>query len=165
MLPAKIEKELRDMIQGAEYPKEKAVDVMYVLQGHYGFMSDEAMEEGARLLGMTTLELEGLATFYDYIYRQRVGRYVIRVCDSVVCWMNQEVDLLRLLCDKLDVEPGKTTADGMFTVLPTVCIGYCDHAPAMLVNGRMIGPVHPGNVDEMLEELRNRPEEPHPLAR
>ena len=65
------------------------MDVMYLpCRTDYGYLSDEALEEAAALLGMTPLELEELATFYDFIYREPVGRYVIHVCDGVVCWMH-----------------------------------------------------------------------------
>ncbi len=148
-----------NMLQGVEHPREKAVDVMYLLQRQYGYLCDEALVVGAELLGMTPLELEELATFYDFIYRRPVGKYVIHVCDGVVCWMHHEDDIFRHLCARLGVRPGETTADGLFTVLPTVCIGDCDKAPAMLVNGRFYGPLTPGRVDEILETLRSGDEE------
>jgi len=87
MIPEPLLKKLQKQIAGSEHPRELAVDVMYALQHHYGYLSDEAVVEGAGLLGMTPLELEELATFYDFIYREPVGKYVIHVCDSAVCWM------------------------------------------------------------------------------
>ncbi len=91
MLPHEVKKLLSERISGAEDPREQAVDTMFELQSHYGYMSDEAMGEASRLLGMTTLELEELATFYDHIYRQPVGKYVIHVCDSAICWMHDHL--------------------------------------------------------------------------
>jgi NADH-quinone oxidoreductase subunit E len=87
MLPEEIRESLIHEIAQVEFPREKAIDVMYVLQRHDGYMSDEAMEVAAGLLGMTTLEVDELATFYDYIYREPVGKYVIQICDSTLCWM------------------------------------------------------------------------------
>ena len=87
MLPDDLKLKFQKMIAEAESPREKAIDVMYEIQELDGWMSDEAMVEAAALLGMTPLELEELATFYDYIYRSPVGKYVIKVCDSTVCWM------------------------------------------------------------------------------
>src|SRR5665647_1751500 len=88
MLPKDLEAELQKKIAAAEHPREMAVDVMVALQNEYGYLSDEGVEEAGRLLGMTPLELEELATFYDFIYREPVGKYVIHICDGVVCWMN-----------------------------------------------------------------------------
>ena len=151
---------LQQQISRVEHPRELAVDVMFALQNHYGHLSDEAVEEGARLLGMTALELEELATFYDFIYREPVGRYVIHVCDGVVCWMNGYPSVIDYLCKKLAVRPGETTEDGLFTVLPTACIGYCDLSPAMLINGRPYGPLTPEKIDEILNRLRTEPPRP-----
>ena len=80
---------------------------MYALQGHYGYLNDEAVHEAAALLGMTPLEIEELATFYDFIYREPVGKFVIHVCDGVVCWMFHEGSVFDYLCKKLGVCAGE----------------------------------------------------------
>src|SRR5512139_1651868 len=114
MLPEELRQGLQKRIAEAEHPREQAVDVMLHLQRHYGYLSDEALEEGAGLLGMTFLELEELATAYDFIYREPVGRYVLHVCDGVVCWMNGYPSVAEYLSAKLDIRPGDTTRDGLF---------------------------------------------------
>jgi len=146
--------ELRQKISQAEHPRELVVDVMLALQEHYGYLSDQAVEQTASLLGMTLLEVEELATFYDFIYRQPVGRFVIRVCDSVVCWLEGGEPLAKHLQAKLGIPMGGTSSDGLFTLLPVCCIGYCDMAPAMLVNNRVYGNLTPERLDQILEELR-----------
>jgi NADH-quinone oxidoreductase subunit E len=157
MMPEGLRRELEARIREADHPRESVVDVMYALQRHYGYLSDEAVLEVASLLGMTPLEVDELATFYDFIYREPVGKYVIHVCDGVVCWMFGEGSLLDFLCRKLNVAVGETTPDGLFTVLPTVCVGYCDHAPAVLVNGRFYGSLNPERIEAMIEELKRAP--------
>jgi NADH-quinone oxidoreductase subunit E len=157
MLLKELLETLQAQIAKAEQPRELAVDVMLSLQQHCGYLSDEALEEGARLLGMTPLELEELATFYDFIYRKPVGKFVIHVCDGVVCWMNGYESVMDYLCKKLGIEPGGTTKDGMFTILPTACIGYCDLSPAMLINGRPHGPLTAEKIDDILNRLRTEP--------
>jgi NADH-quinone oxidoreductase subunit E len=167
MLPDALKKALQKDIRAGGYPREKAVDVMFAVQRHYGYLSDEGLAEAATLLGMSELELEELATFYDFIYRRPVGKFVLHVCDGVVCWMchegwactGEEESIVAYLCARLGVEAGETTPDGLFTVLPSACIGYCEHAPAMLVNGRPYGPLTPKYVDEILEKLKSQPDE------
>jgi NADH-quinone oxidoreductase subunit E len=154
MLPKDLQEKLQTEIAGAEGPREMAIDVMFALQNHFGYLSDEALEEGATLLGMTPLELEELASFYDFIYREPVGKYVIHICDGVVCWMNGLPSVLDYLFTKLGIGPGETTKDGLFTILPTACIGYCDLSPAVLVNGRPYGPLTPEKIDALLEKFR-----------
>jgi len=156
MLPKQLDEKLRNQIAQVEYPRELAVDVMFALQDFYGYLSDEALQEGAQLLSLTPLELEELATFYDFIYREPVGKYVLHVCDGVVCWMNGYGRVRDYLCKALGVKVGETTEDGLFTILPTACIGYCDLSPAMLVNRRAYGPLTPERIDEILRDLRER---------
>lgn len=153
MLPTPLQEKLTAEIAAAEYAREKAIDVMYALQDHYGYMSDEAMQEAAQLLGMTPLELDELATFYDFIYREPVGRYVIHICDSAICWLNGHESLVDHLCRRLDIPLGGTTADGLFTLLPVCCIGYCDHAPAMLINRKVYGHLTPEKIDAIIDRL------------
>lgn len=154
MLPKELLETLQREIASVEHPRELAVDIMFALQRHYGYLSDNALEEGAALLGMTALELEELATFYDFIYREPVGKYVIHVCDGVVCWMNGYQSVIDYLSKKLKINPGETTEDGLFTILPTACIGYCDLSPAMLINGRAYGPLTSEKIDDILNRLR-----------
>ncbi|WP_027183399.1 NADH-quinone oxidoreductase subunit NuoE [Desulfovibrio inopinatus] len=163
MLPEDLEQRLQDMVAAAEFSREKIVDVMYVLQNHFGYLTDSAVRHTARLTGVTPVEVEELATFYDFIYRQSVGRYVIHVCDGVVCWMHHEKNIFGHLCDRLGVGIGETTPDGLFTVLPTACLGDCHNAPALLINGKFYGPLTPEKVDAILQELREKAED-DPMA-
>ena len=160
MLPKELLETLQREIASVDHPRELAVDIMFALQNHYGYLSDEALEQGAALLGMTTLELEELATFYDFIYREPVGKYVIHICDGVVCWMNGYQRVVDHLCTKLGIRVGGTTKDGLFTILPTACIGYCDLSPAMLINGRAYGPLTPENIDDILNRLKAEAPQP-----
>ncbi|MEN8781540.1 MAG: NADH-quinone oxidoreductase subunit NuoE [Desulfobacterales bacterium] len=155
MLPEEIREDLQRQITAIEHPRELAVDVMFALQAHYGYLSDTALEEAASLLGMTPLELEELATFYTFIYREPVGRYVIHLCDSLICWMDGYESIRDYMCRKLAVELGDTTADGLFTLLPVCCIGYCDRSPAMLINRKVYGFLTPEKIDSILEKLKD----------
>jgi len=147
-------------IQAADHPRELAVDVMAALQDRDGYLSDAAVTETARLLGMDPVEVEELATFYTFIYREPVGRYVIHVCDSVVCWMEGSETIGEHLMGKLGIGMGETTPDGLFTLLPVCCIGYCDRAPAILVNRKAYGPLTIADLDALIDRLRNAADAP-----
>lgn len=154
MLPQDIHDALRKKVEESPHPREMAVDIMYAVQRNYGYLSDEGLHEAAELLDMTPLELEEIATFYDFIYREPVGKFVIHICDGVVCWMFHENSVFKYLCEKLGVAMGETTEDGLFTILPTACIGYCEHAPAMIINGIFYGDLTPEKIDEILNKLK-----------
>jgi len=153
MIPDELKKSLLKQLEHVEHPRELAVDVMFAIQDHYGYLTDEGVQETAGLLDMSALEVEQLATFYTFIYREPVGRYVIHVCDSVVCWMGGYESVREYLCRKLNVQAGETTSDGLFTLLTVCCIGYCDRSPAMLINRKAYGNLTAEKIDGILEKL------------
>ncbi len=120
----------------AHYPNKRAVsiDALKIAQRTRGWISDETLREVAAFLEMTPDELDDVATFYNLIFRRPVGRHVILLCDSVSCWVMGYENLRHHLMERLQVKPGETTPDGRFTLLPNVCLGCCDHAPAMMVD-------------------------------
>ncbi|CAB1083311.1 NADH dehydrogenase [Alkalispirochaeta odontotermitis] len=156
MIPDELRKTLLKELDHVEHPQELVVDVMFAIQAHYGYLTDEGVRETAELLGMSDLEVEELATFYTFVYREPVGKYVIHVCDSVVCWMDGYETVRDYLIQKLDIQPGETTADGLFTLLAVCCIGYCDRSPAMLINRKAYGNLTTEKIDGILEELRSK---------
>ena len=155
MLPEDLKKSLDAKIASVDHPREMVVDVIFAIQEHYGYLSDEGVEETARLVGMSPLEVEQLATFYTFIYREPVGKYVVHVCDSVVCWMNGFETIKDYLSKKLGIGDGETTSDGLFTLLPVCCVGYCDRSPAILINKKVYGNLTTERIDKIIEELRN----------
>lgn len=154
MIPKELKDSLIKQLDHVEHPRELAVDVMFAIQDHYGYLNDEGVQQTARLLDMSPLEVEQLATFYTFIYREPVGKYVIHICDSVVCWMDGYESIKEYLCQKLDIRLGETTPDGLFTLLPVCCIGYCDRSPAMLINRKAYGNLTAEKIDGILEKLK-----------
>ena len=120
----------------AHYPYKRAacIEALKILQRHRRWISDESLRDLAPLLEMSVHELDNVATFYNLIFRQPVGEHVILLCDSVSCWIMGYERIQQRLRDELGIEMGQTTADGRFTLLPMVCLGDCDHAPALMVD-------------------------------
>src|ERR1035441_212304 len=106
MIPDNLKQALAVRVAAAITPREAAVDVMKELQRHYGWLTDEAVVEAAGLLGISPLQVEELATFYEMIYRRPVGKKVIHVCDSISCWAMGGETLLRYLESLLDITAG-----------------------------------------------------------
>ncbi|QXE89879.1 NADH-quinone oxidoreductase subunit NuoE [Geomonas subterranea] len=155
MIPETLKTSLEARVASAITPREAAVDVMKELQTHYGWLTDEAVGEAAVLLGLSPLQVEELATFYEMIYRRPVGKKVIHVCDSISCWCADCDTIIQYLKDKLGVGLGGTTADGVFTLIPCCCMGMCGDSPAMSVGGVPYGKLTPELVDKILEAERN----------
>jgi NADH-quinone oxidoreductase subunit E len=139
MIPDQLKKALEQRIEASVTPREAAVGVMKELQRHYGWLTDEAVGEAAQLLGLTSLQIEELATFYEMIYRRPVGKRVIHVCDSISCWAMGGESLLEKLAAHLGMKVGETTGDGMFTLLPCCCLGNCGDSPTMMIGDTIYG--------------------------
>ncbi len=139
----------------ALYPDRRSlcIDAMLVVQKHRGWVSDESVRDIAELLGMSAADVDGVATFYNLIYRRPVGRHVIHVCDSVSCWIMGYETIRDYLSERLGIGYGETTPDGLVTLLPIVCLGACDHAPAMMVDRTLYGDLDPEKIDAILERL------------
>ena len=139
--------------EAAHYPNRKAVsiDALKIVQKHRGWISDDALQDIGGVLGMSAADLDGIATFYNLLFRQPVGRHVIYLCDSVSCWIMGADHQCRHLSETLKVQPGETTADGRFTLLPIVCLGACDHAPVMMVDKDLHGDLTQEGILRILE--------------
>jgi len=137
----------------ARYPTKEAVciDAMKIVQRHRGWVSDESIQDIAELLEMSASDLDGVATFYNLIYRQPVGRHVVMLCNSVSCWIMGYERMRQHLTERLGIQFGETTPDGRFTLLPIVCLGTCDHAPAMLVDNDLHRDLDAAGIDKALE--------------
>jgi NADH-quinone oxidoreductase subunit E len=131
-------------------PQAAAVDAMKIVQRHRGWVSDEALRDLGEMLHMTPAELDSVATFYNLVFRKPVGRHVIMICNSVSCWIMGYPGLREHLRLRLGINLGETTRDGRFTLLPIVCLGDCDHAPTMMVDGHQYGNLTPEKIDEVL---------------
>ena len=134
-----------------ENPQGASIEALREIQRSRGWISDEALCDVARVLGLSPDELDGVATFYNLIFRRPVGRSVILLCDSVSCWVMGCEALRKKLESGLGVKLGETTPDGRFTLLPTVCLGACDHAPAMMVGDNLFGDLDPDRLDVILD--------------
>jgi NADH-quinone oxidoreductase subunit E len=139
MVPDQLKKALEQRVKASVTPREAAVAVMKELQRHYGWLTDEAVSEAAQILGLTSLQIEELATFYEMIYRRPVGKRVIHVCDSISCWAMGGESLLEKLAAQLGMRVGETIGDGMFTLLPCCCLGNCGDSPTMMIGDNIYG--------------------------
>jgi NADH-quinone oxidoreductase subunit E len=135
-------------------PRAATIDALKIVQSQRGWVPDGAVYAIAEILSINPGDVEGVATFYNRIYRQPVGRNVIAVCDSIGCFLMGFDELYGSLQTKLGIKPGQTTADGRFTLLPIVCLGACDKAPVLMVNDATHFNVTPENVDSVLEQYK-----------
>ncbi len=137
-----------------EHKQAACIEALKIVQKHRGWVSDESIRDIADVLGMTPTELDSVATFYNLIFRKPVGKHVIMVCDSVSCWIMGYGNIRDYLSKRLGIGLGETTPDGRFTLLPVVCLGTCDHAPAMMVGDDLHQDLTPEKIDQILEQYQ-----------
>lgn len=130
-----------------------AIDAMMIVQKRRGWISDESLAAIARLLGMSVEALDSVATFYNLIFRQPVGRHVVMVCDSVSCYVMGADGLRTRIEEHLGIRTGETTEDDRFTLLPIVCLGACDRAPTLMIDEELIGPVDADNLEAVFSRF------------
>ena len=120
-------------ISHVPYRPAVAIDALKIVQAHRGWVSDESLRAIAHHLQMSAEELDGVATFYNLIYRRPVGDQVILLCNSISCWIKGCNTLQQQITEQLGIGLGETSTDNRYTLLPVTCLGACDKAPVLMV--------------------------------
>jgi NADH-quinone oxidoreductase subunit E len=145
----------------AKYPadqKQSAVMAcLSIVQHEQGHVSPEAEDGIAAYLGMAPIAVHEVTTFYNMYNQHPVGKFKLNVCTNLPCVLRDGEKALQHLCKKLGVEPYGSTADGVFTVQPSECLGACADAPVMLVNDRqMLSFMSNDRLDELVATLKSQ---------
>ena len=143
----------------AKYPadqKQSAVMAcLAIVQQEQGYVSRDAEDAIAAYLGMPPIAVHEVTTFYNMYNQQATGKFKLNVCTNLPCQLRDGEKALEHLCSRLGVEEGGTTADGLFTVQKSECLGACADAPVMLVNDRqMVSFMSNQRLDELVEALK-----------
>ncbi len=143
----------------AKYPadqKQSAVMAcLAIVQNEQGHVTPEAEAGIAAVLGMAPIAVHEVTTFYNMYNQQPVGKYKLNVCTNLPCQLRDGETALQHVCRRLGVEPYGSTADGVFTVQPSECLGACADAPVLLVNDRqMLSFMTNERLDELLDTLK-----------
>jgi NADH-quinone oxidoreductase subunit E len=132
--------------------KAACIEALKIVQQHRRWVSDEGIQDVAGILEMSPEEVDSVATFYNLIFRQPVGRHIILLCDSISCYVMGLNHLRDELESLLGIRYGQTTEDGRFTLLPNPCLGTCDHAPALMVDDDLYRDLQPEAIAGILEK-------------
>lgn len=138
------------------YPYAQAVglEALKIVQKYQGWVSDESLLAVSEYLDIPPDELEGVATFFNMIFRRPVGKHVILLCDSVACWMLGCDSLKDHFTKTLGIDYGETTEDGMFTLIPVPCLGDCDKAPVMMIGRETYRNIDVDKIDSIIAEYK-----------
>ncbi|WAI12051.1 MAG: NADH-quinone oxidoreductase subunit NuoE [Buchnera aphidicola (Macrosiphum albifrons)] len=131
-----------------------SIEALKIVQKKRGWISDQAIYAIAEILKIKPSDVEGVATFYSQIFRQPVGRNIIRYCDSVVCFLTGYKKIKMALEDYLKIKIGETTKDNRFTLLPVCCLGNCDKSPTIMINEDTYSFLTPESIPHLLESYK-----------
>jgi NADH-quinone oxidoreductase E subunit len=140
----------------ALYPEARSalIPILHIAQEQDGYLTGDAMAHAAQLLGLTAAEVRGTATFYDMLFTEPVGKYLISICTNIACLLNGGYELLEHAERRLGIRAGGHTGDGQFTLEEVECIALCGNAPCLTVNWRFFGDVTNDRFDRLVEDLQ-----------
>ncbi len=142
----------------ARYPegrqKSALLPVLHVAQEQFGWLSVETMDYVASLLSIDPIEVYEVASFYSMYNLKPVGKYMFEVCQTGPCMLRGSDDIIAYIGEKLNIKPGETTADGMFTLKTVECLGACGYAPMMQLGKFYKEHLTKEKVDAIIEECR-----------
>ena len=138
------------------YPKQEAamLPVLYLAQEEFGYLSQEAIEYVAKMMGSPVAQVYGVVTFYTMLNMKPIGRHHIQVCRTLPCALKGAEGITAFLESKLGIAPGETTPDGRFTLSEVECLASCGTAPMMQVNDAYYEDLNEKKIDEILGRLK-----------
>ena len=155
--------ELRERIEElmSRYPDHRSASIpaLWTVQQRYGWCTPEGIRQAAAVMRVTPAYLESVASFYDLLHTQPVGRHRVLVCTNISCWMRGGDELLDAFCDAAGCdrgtadEGGSSSDDGELFVTGFECLGACDLAPMASIEGRYFGPLAIGDANEAIQQL------------
>jgi len=131
--------------------RQSLIPILQDIVARHNYLTDEAMVEVARELDISAAEVYGTASFYTFLDTKVRGKYVIRVCKTITCSMKGKGEIIQTIEDMLKIRVGETTADKMFSLIETNCIGWCHKAPAILINEMPYTDLTPERVSEIIK--------------
>ena len=144
----------RTIIRRYPDPRSATIPLLHLAQAQHGWVTDEAMEHIAELLGLEAAEVLGTCSFYEMFKREPTGKYLVGVCTNIACMILGGDELLEHCEQRLGVKAGSTTADGEFTLSAMECLAACGGAPCLQVNYRYFENVNTADADRIIDDLR-----------
>lgn len=134
--------------------RDNILALLKSLQQKHGLLTNQAIYEVSEEKGVPVNQVFSVASFYSFLNTKPQGKYVIRLCNSLPCYMKGSFKILEILKSKLKINPGHTTKDKRFSLELVNCIGACDMAPAMLINDKLYGNLTKQKIIKIIDGYR-----------
>ena len=151
----KVKSEVIEILKPFKRDKQNLITILNEVQEKYGYIPKVAQLEIAEYLDIPLAEVYGVITFYSRFSLIPKGKYNISVCMGTACFVKGSKEILERAKEKLGLKEGETTADGMFSLDETRCVGACGLAPVFTVNNEVYGKATVKKLDEVLDNIKN----------
>lgn len=146
---------LNEILKKYKKEKDNLIQILNEIQETYGYISETAIEEISKYLDLPKAEIFGVVTFYSRFSLKPKGKYNFAVCLGTACYVKGAEKILDRLKEVLEINPGETTEDGMFSIEETRCLGACGLAPVFTVNGEVYGKATVKMLDEVIKKYKD----------
>jgi len=117
--------------------QDSLLEKLHEVQSTYGYIPETVIKELAEKYQLPRANIYGVISFYSMFYTEPTGKYIIRICDSISCHLNQSESVLKAVKSYLNLESHQTTKDKKFTLEVVECLGHCGEGPVMMVNNKI----------------------------
>ena len=149
----KIQEETRKILENYPQEKDRLIGILNDVQEKFGYVPREAQNEISEYLGISLAEIYGVITFYSRFTTEPKGKYNISVCLGTACFVKGSQAIYDRVKERLNIEPGKATPDGLFSFCDVRCVGACGLAPVFMVNDEVYGNATVKKLDEVLDKI------------
>ena len=147
-------KKINEIIDRHIDQKTPLMMILSDIQNEYGYIPLDVQQIVSERTGISVAEIYGVVTFYSFFSLEPKGNYVIGCCMGTACYVKGAQLVMDKFCELLNINPGQTTDDGMFTIDALRCIGACGIAPAVTINGKVYPKLSVDQVPAIVEEYR-----------
>lgn len=149
-------KSVDEIVKKYKEIKGAVIPILQEIQAELGWLPKEAIQRVAEKTNYTPSQIFGVVTFYSQFRLKPVGRNIIKVCFGTACHVSGAVIIAEALCDELEIEIGKTSKDGKFTLETVACLGCCSLAPVIMINQKAYGNLTPDKARKIIREFKEQ---------
>ena len=144
---------MEELLKTFKPEKDNLIQILNSVQEHYGYIPEDAQKEISEFLKMPMAEIYGVITFYSRFTLKPKGKYNIAICMGTACFVKGSEKIMDRAKERLKIEPGETSKDGMFSIEETRCVGACGLAPVFTVNGEVHGNATVQMLDKVIDDI------------
>ncbi len=155
-LTSKDKSSILDVLNHYNSDKTNLISILQEVQNLFGFLSRNVIYFLSRKLKMSPAEIYGVATFYTQFKFKKIGKYLIVCCDGTACHVKGSTLILNFIEGFLEIKPGETTKDKLYTLESVACLGCCAISPVCIINGKTYGNLTTNKIKRILTKLEKK---------